>query len=501
MYVFTYEMGCRGRPFLDLNEPPAEEDEESIVVPYIQPKRALPSSSSNASNLFGSSGSSQGLVNNHAFSHASSVSVFQPFVRSKDVHNIKENVTQKAGDSNYNHSSPSMLVNCRVENKVIHYGTSKASHAEAVEREEGEWSDMEGSADALGNNASRKHEEMNECNGEVVQKQGMGEMADLLGSGKACEGLSYHADHMDVTDKVADTIKLENNPASLGSEPQSYEQANNCNKNSEGIKGEVVADGVEDSSSVVKQKDEKGVEASHALKCANYPGKKHKLDQQKEAMLGKKRNRQTMFLNLEDIKQAGPIKSSTPRRQTFSSPIITRSIKENRVIPLASERAGERQVVPITKDSKQIDEGSTPMELNDQKAEPNGDANSGLQARSKKFNSGADFPAEVCPPPVPRQGSLKQSADSRQSKNQQVSTRKPTLVIQNREPLDSKSGNKKHPPSKKQNVNNSQYQDTSVERLIREVTNEKFWHQAGLTVFLISFFFFKMMGTFASLLA
>ncbi|XXG70707.1 hypothetical protein AAC387_Pa07g0124 [Persea americana] len=474
-------MGSRGRPFFDLNEPPAEEDEESNVVPYIQPKKALPSSSASTSNLFGSSGSSQGLVNNNAFSHASSVSGFQPFVRSKDVHNIKENVTQKAGDSSSNHALPSTVVNCRVENKLIHSVTSNAFNAEAVEREEGEWSDMEGSADALGNNASGKHEEMIECNGEVVQKQGVSEITDISGSEKASEGFSCPADHMDVKDKVVDNVKLENNPTSFGSEPQSYEQTNNSNKNPEDIKGEVIADVVEDSSSVFKQKDVKGVEASHALKCANNPGKKHKLDQHKEAMLGKKRSRQTVFLNLEDIKQAGPIKSSTPRRQTFSSPMITRTVKENRVNALPSERTGERQVAPVTKDSKQVDEGSTPMEFNDHKAEPNGDANAGLHVRSKKLNSGADFPVEVCLPPVPRQGSLKQLTESRQSKNQQLSTRKTTLVSQNREPLDTKSGNKKHHPTKKQNVNNSQYQDTSVERLIREVTNEKFWHQAEET--------------------
>ncbi|KAK9270871.1 hypothetical protein L1049_026457 [Liquidambar formosana] len=51
--------------------------------------------------------------------------------------------------------------------------------------------------------------------------------------------------------------------------------------------------------------------------------------------------------------------------------------------------------------------------------------------------------------------------------------RKPALNSQTS--MDPKLGNKKNPP-KKQIVSIPQYQDTSVERLIREVTNEKFWH-------------------------
>ena len=39
-------------------------------------------------------------------------------------------------------------------------------------------------------------------------------------------------------------------------------------------------------------------------------------DAHMEAKLGKKCNRQTMFLNLEDIKRAGPIKTPTPKRQS-----------------------------------------------------------------------------------------------------------------------------------------------------------------------------------------
>ncbi|WP_455403064.1 hypothetical protein, partial [Streptomyces bambusae] len=60
-------------------------------------------------------------------------------------------------------------------------------------------------------------------------------------------------------------------------------------------------------------------ETSHMLKASNNVGKR-KIDQHKEAMLGKKRNRQTMLINIDEVKQAGAIKNATPRRL----PTITR---------------------------------------------------------------------------------------------------------------------------------------------------------------------------------
>ncbi|XP_058085569.1 uncharacterized protein LOC131232997 isoform X2 [Magnolia sinica] len=478
-------MGSRGRPLFDLNEPPTEEDEENDGGRF-QPQKSLPSSNPCTSDLFVVPEGCQRIVNNHAFSHASSVSGFQPFVRYKDVHNSKGYASQKADDSNLNHGSSSMVASYVGESKVTRLVTSVATDAQAVEREEGEWSDMEGTSDALRSNTSGKHEETVKRDVETAQKQGAGERTDHFDSGKSSENTSHDVLPTDsIKDEVVDSTKEENSHASLESEQELFERSHNNCKNSDGnVKGQVPSDNLEDSSSVVKQKDVKGVEASHALKFANNPGKRHKIDQHKEAMLGKKRSRQTMFLNLEDVKQAGPIKTSTPRRQNFSSPIVTRTVKEIRAIPAPPERTGERQGQPIPRDQKQAEtigtEGSATQET-DRKAESNGDINSGPQARSVKLNNGGDLPAEVYPPPVPRQGLWKQSMDPRQLKNQQVSTRKPAVTCQNRENVDVKSGNKKHPPLKKQPTNNTHYQDTSVERLLREVTNDKFWHHPGET--------------------
>ncbi|KAL3008525.1 hypothetical protein AAZX31_07G035900 [Glycine max] len=222
---------------------------------------------------------------------------------------------------------------------------------------------------------------------------------------------------------------------------------------------------------IPKPKEVKGIEASHALRCANNPVKR-KIDQRKEEMLGKKRNRQTMFLNLEDVKQAGPIKTSTPRRQTFSSPVISRTIKEVRTVPAQVERVG------IAKDQRLTDtssgEGGNYAEAQEPKSDCNGDT-SGPPVRSRRLNSETEPPTEAnLPPPIPRQGSWKQLSDSRQQKNVLHSNRKSGLSGQSSN--DVKLGNKKHLSIKKQAPVSSQPQDTSVERLIREVTSEKFWH-------------------------
>ncbi|CAI8607919.1 unnamed protein product [Vicia faba] len=193
-------------------------------------------------------------------------------------------------------------------------------------------------------------------------------------------------------------------------------------------------------------------------------------------MLGKKRSRQTMFLNLEDVKQAGPIKTSTPRRQTFTSPVISRTVKEVRTVPAQVERVG------ITKDQNQSDssfgEGVNQIETNEPKSDCNSD-NSGSFGRLRRINSETESPMEVNLPPIPRQGSWKQQTELRQQKNAFVSNRK--LGLSGQSSNDVRPVNKKHHSIKKQTPMSFPSQDSSVERLIREVTSEKFWHHPGET--------------------
>ncbi|KAL4393269.1 hypothetical protein AHAS_Ahas02G0035100 [Arachis hypogaea] len=429
------EMGSRGRPLFDLNEPPAEDNDERDGIICLQPQKTQPSTNPNSSDLFAASSAAQGIINNHAFSHASSVSGFQPFVRPKSSSCIPDvdAVSKGAEEQDTNASSKSGKED---DLKVMDSRILSSAAAQSTEREEGEWSDDEVSADVNGSHNLLQQSQ-------VSQEQTTSGMVD--GGGVASESL----------------------------ESNSTEQKSNIVPNSDGsIKSEASNDAQEEPSLIPKQKEVKGIEASHALRCANNPGKR-KIDQRKEEMLGKKRNRQTMFLNLEDVKQAGPMKSSTPRRQNFSSPIITRTVKEVRNVPAQVERVG------AAKDQKQVEtsfaEGGIHADLHEPKADSNGD-NSGPLGRSRRLNSETEPPAEVNLPPIPRQGSWKQPTDSRQQKNVLGSSRKLGQTGQSSNSNDVKVGNKKHAPMKKQTPVSIQPQDTSVERLIREVTSEKFWH-------------------------
>ncbi|XP_057744318.1 helicase sen1-like isoform X3 [Arachis stenosperma] len=398
-------MGSRGRPLFDLNEPPAEDNDE----------------------------------NDDAVSKGAEV---------QDT-----NASSKSGKED--------------DLKVMDSRILSSTTAQSTEREEGEWSDDEVSADVNGSHNLLQQSQ-------VSQEQTTSGMVD--GGGVASESKSGNitSESKSGNTKGPDsTIDEKSSRASVGLESNSTEQKSNIVPNSDGsIKSEASNDAQEEPSLIPKQKEVKGIEASHALRCANNPGKR-KIDQRKEEMLGKKRNRQTMFLNLEDVKQAGPMKSSTPRRQNFSSPIITRTVKEVRNVAAQVERVG------AAKDQKQVEtsfaEGGIHADLHEPKSDSNGD-NSGPLGRSRRLNSETEPPAEVNLPPIPRQGSWKQPTDSRQQKNVLGSSRKLGQTGQSSNSNDVKVGNKKHAPMKKQTPVSIQPQDTSVERLIREVTSEKFWH-------------------------
>ncbi|XP_048226709.1 helicase sen1 isoform X2 [Ricinus communis] len=418
LYAFTYEMGSRGRLLFDLNEPPAEDDEETDRVVCLQPQKALPS----------------------------------PFIRPKVAQGPEAGSQQKrAGDQNPKLSSSRQSSNGDDKNAAPSL-VSGSTDPEAVEREEGEWSDIEGSTVASA--GSSLHEL-----GKAVQDQGRYE---LMGSSTSGMGTENNFSNT----KITDNTRVESSGRALqGSEHGLNDQKSTSSRNSDGnANGDVSIDGQEEIALVPKAREVKGIEANHALKYANNGGKR-KIDQHKEAMLGKKRNRQTMLINIDEVKQAGAIKSSTPRRQSTT----IRTVKEVRTAPPPAEHVGEKHV------DLSCNEGGTSAESCHLKNEYNGDMNSGQLAKVRRPNSDMDFPAEGQLPPIPRQSSWKQPADLRQPKNSQFSNRK--LALMSQSSIDSKLGNKKNLPAKKPAViSSTSYQDTSVERLIREVTNEKFWH-------------------------
>ncbi|KAI7727640.1 hypothetical protein M8C21_003431 [Ambrosia artemisiifolia] len=226
----------------------------------------------------------------------------------------------------------------------------------------------------------------------------------------------------------------------------------------------------------------RGNEAANAMKRATDAGKRPIVDQQKDT-LGKKRSRQTVFLDLQDVKQSGPAaKISTPRKPNFLPPTM-RMTKESRSVIDSSEGSGEKVFDQSNvKDAKQVDqlndEGNSYVEASGNKAEcSESDMNSGSVTRSKRTNSGINLVAEdKLFITDHKQSPLKQSTDSRQMKSLHVNAKRPLLVVQNQ--IDSKTGVKKL-PSKKPTTINTQHQDSSVERLLREVTNEKFWQHPG----------------------
>lgn len=453
-------MGSRGRPLFDLNETPKEEDEEIDGSVGVQPQKVLPSLSSSTSDLLVASVGQPSVVNNNAFSHASSVSGFQPFVRS----NLSPSLDRVDNHRNVRDQTPEVLSSKTSndgESKGVTLLDSGALNAQ-TEKEEGEMSDGECS-DSHVNSRGQK---MSFASGsKPLSDQGV----TVTASDRSSTGMSLKdASH----DSTVDQKRNQHNSfarSELGSNNITGSSSHNSNGNAE---GKTSMDAYPDIQSVPKQKEVKGIEASYALKCANNPGK-HKLDEHKEAMLGKKRSRKTMFLNMEDVKQADAVKSSTPRRQSVLTASSTRSIKGSRNVRFSAECNGEKQNEHAVKEQNQADlscndeRGS--MESNVRKSECNTDMNAGLLGKPRRLNSSGDLIAEG----NIRHNSWKQPTDSRQFKEPQVPLRKPASNTHGS--VDTKPANKKNPP-KRPNVVNNQYQDTSVERLLREVTSEKFWH-------------------------
>lgn len=451
VYDYTYEMASEGKLLFDLNELPTEDDDGSDHVNCDQPQKAVPSANPNNSGLLATPSCSQDKVNNRLFLHASTVSGFQPFVRPIAAQHTDAASEQKLDEDSVKVSLSSSRSDTLEEAKVSSSMVPKDSGA--PEREEGEWTESEVPANENVHSSSDS-------------KVGLPE-----------NGVS--SDYSKVTDQDNSAIGLDINS-------NSDLQKRSSNQISEGVAKEGASiDGLQEQGSTVKQRETKGVEASHAIKYANTTVKR-KFDQQKETMLGKKRNRQTVFLNLEDVKQAGPIKTTTPRRQNFPQPVVTRTVRESRAGPTLAEPGGGTPGYVVYRDQKpnDIPNGGIHPETSEQKSESNGETQSGMAGKPRRINGEAGPSVEGTSASVSRQGSWKQPIVSRQSKAGHSSNRQVSLSSQSS--VDSKVGNKKFTPFKKAATNSNQYQDTSVERLIREVTNEKFWHHPGMSYYCIS---------------
>ncbi|XP_037459597.1 uncharacterized ATP-dependent helicase C29A10.10c-like [Triticum dicoccoides] len=451
-------MGSRGRMLFDLNELPTEADEEEAAVVVSQPQ--LPVPNMYPSNLFPPQEVpwSQGILNNHAFNHASSGSGFQPFVRSTDSQNVKNSMnTEENLDTTA--ASTSVVTNHLSDSVVCPTGPSNQV-PQSVEREEGEWSDADGASDTAGSSVSNKEESAGTASTQVKRESQESGPAIVKCSDVIKDDIAAEPGDTEMSDVSKGPVL--HGPTGLESMKTSESKGSQP---------------VDDLDQCTKSKDVRGVEASYALKCTNNPAKRPKLDDHKVAMLGKKRARQTVFINVEDAKQAGTMKTITPRRQSsFPAPIVTRTVKEaSRGV---GERAADKQSQPVIRDQRQSEmigsERSNSADPCDQNGESNGDFELGSHGRSKKMNA-EEPPSDSYQQSVPRQAFSKQPTDSKQFKGRPVSSQRALLTGQHT--ADQKPANKRSlVPKKQASVNNTQYNDTSVERLIREVTNGKFWH-------------------------
>jgi senataxin len=466
----------------DLNELPADADEEAAgVVPQepaavipqeaavsvsqeaaivvSQPQKSLPVPTMHAPTLFqpGEGSQSQGILNNNAFKHASIGSGFQPFVRNRDSNNTKE--SRKEEDNMNSSIACSSMVANHITDNTAPKTEPRNQVSQVVEREEGEWSDADVISENAGSNVSNKDESVGTASTHM-KKESQDSEPHLIKSGDVTKD-DTAAECSDA--EMADASKDHVLRGTTGSEST---QNLECKGNQPG----------DDLDACNRSKDVKGVEANYALKFASNPAKRPKLNEHKEAMLGKKRARQTVFINVEDAKQAGTMKTSTPRRQSsFPAPIVTRTVKE--ASRAAGEKAAEKQNQQAIRERQSEmmgSERSNSADPSDQHAESNGDAEMDPQGRSKKMN--AEEPSsDGYQQPVQRQASLKQSMDLKQPKGRPFSSQRTAATGQNT--ADQKPASKRSIISKKQTfANNMQYQDSSVERLIREVTSDKFWH-------------------------
>jgi senataxin len=478
-------MGSRGRMLFDLNELPAETNEEAAAsmpqetavimaeeaVVVSQPQKSLPVPTTYVPTLFqpGEGSQSQGILNNLAFKHASSGSGFRPFVRNKDSYNMKDPIKVE-DDINSSIASPSTVPNHIAEN-VGPKSEPCNQVPSAGEREEGEWSDADVISDNTRSSVSNKDELTGTASTHV--KKEYQESEPILKSGAVVKDYTA-AETCDTL--MADASK---DPVICGSTVSKSIKVLECKGNQPG----------DDLDPNNKLKDVRGVEANYALKFVNNPAKRPKLDEHKEAMLGKKRARKTVFINVEDAKQAGTMKASTPRRQSsFSAPIVTRTVKE--ASRAAGEKAAEKLTQQAIRDKRQSEitgsERSNSADPIDQHTESNGDADLGSQSRSKKINT-EEPSSDGYQQSAQRQASLKQSTDSKQLKGRPLPSQRAPVTGQ--VIADQKPSHKRSIISKKQaSVNNTQYQDSSVERLIREVTSDKFWHNPR-NFFALSCFF------------
>ncbi|CAA7408965.1 unnamed protein product [Spirodela intermedia] len=416
-------MGFYGAGFRGLNNFPSDEEAENEELIRVQPPK----------------------------SHPRSLCVSFLFSNIRRISKASRPGTHTSSGSGFQHF---------FHNQSVGVSSLVPPTAQLLEKEEGEWSET-GNMDAVEANAGKKRNVTGKSGS--LQRQG-GESDESLGSDRSLGKMSYDSCLLTCNKDRRGLLKDVGRHSSLES------RGSRC-----GSKGDVPEGDLEEHSLAVKPKVIRGVEAHRSLKAANIIKTRPTLDKLQEAMPGKKRNRQAVFLDIDEVKQAGALSSlSLKRHSSFPSSMLTRQIKEtSHATSAVDEQTVESPAQHATKEQRETDplsgEGNALSDTSDQGEESNTEVDAGLDGRLKKTSSGNELFAELNPLQIQRQGSWKQFADSRQPRNRQALSSKPTVFGQS-------LGNKRDHPAMKKTTNSMVCQDTSIQRLLREVTNDKFWH-------------------------
>lgn len=150
-----------------------------------------------------------------------------------------------------------------------------------------------------------------------------------------------------------------------------------------------------------------------------------------------------MFLDLDDVKQAVQLNPATLQRPNCLPPIVA-SGKQSRPASPSSEDAA--RLVPCNQDHDDKCAGEGNISVSEKSGrEETVVIDTNISSSTRRLNSVSD----------PHKGKSAPLGQNPLQLSRRVPLKKPTSAI------------------------NTQNQDTSIERLIREVTNEKLWKQSG----------------------
>eukprot|EP00252_Welwitschia_mirabilis_P011439 TRINITY_DN2569_c0_g2_i2.p1 TRINITY_DN2569_c0_g2~~TRINITY_DN2569_c0_g2_i2.p1 ORF type:complete len:1376 (-),score=279.38 TRINITY_DN2569_c0_g2_i2:1333-5460(-) len=516
-------MGTRGKFLFDLNKPPSEEAEDINNVSNFQEVEVSSQVHKFEASFHSSAERQLRSPNEYSFSYSPHGSAFQPFVRPAEVQNARESMVPDGIDINAPPPTSVIPVSTSVE-KVESAGnedseiaplfanedvavksSSNDEDSKINEKEEGECSEKEdpniGEALHKGDKSTPDKDGNGEnafsldCSTKAVsegknESRSLGEALDESTSKSDCR-----LDSKTVLKKPSEIVAVEK-----AEDVSSNTKVSCTDRKSEDVhkpSPSIVSDNTKDDirkSCVIQQNKAMVVDSfnkSKSAKCVkeqkyvSYLGNKRKVDEQTEAKLGKKRNRQTVFLNLEDVRQTASMKV-TSKRQSYNQ--STNSGREHgRSSSVSNDEFSMRQNASNNKD-QMLDPSKNQggmSEIQDCVVHVASDDSSAPQQTSrngKKFSAPlskkiiADSNSDGIITPALRQSYWKPGMEQKSSHGEQFLD----TFVAGSEISDQKIGGKRHASTvRKQSSINSSYQDSSVERLHREVTSEKFWHHPG----------------------